>query len=131
MKIAGSRSESGFISQRRGSTDPDPHQNVMDPQHCFLLFPKYCGKFFYTFLYIKFRHVIQVFRSDADLTPLTIVTRHITGTAPTSEPVVCVWRAILIAGIERTPHFFDPVWQLATRLFFIWLRVKARLSYVC
>ncbi len=22
-------------SQRYGSADPDPHQNVMDPQHCF------------------------------------------------------------------------------------------------
>ncbi len=43
MKIEGSgsrtesasRSESGSISQRNGSVDPDPdpHQNVMDPQH--------------------------------------------------------------------------------------------------
>jgi hypothetical protein len=34
MKIEGS--ESGSISQRHGSADPDPdpHQNVMDPQHC-------------------------------------------------------------------------------------------------
>jgi hypothetical protein len=32
-KIAGS----GSISQRHGSADPDPDppQNVMDPQHCF------------------------------------------------------------------------------------------------
>jgi len=29
---AGSGSES--ISQRYGSGDPDPHQNVTDPQHC-------------------------------------------------------------------------------------------------
>ncbi len=29
-KIAGS----GSISQRHGSPDPDPHQNVMDPEHC-------------------------------------------------------------------------------------------------
>jgi hypothetical protein len=29
---------SGSISQKHGSADPnpDPHQNVMDPQHCFL-----------------------------------------------------------------------------------------------
>ncbi len=33
MKIEGSGS--GSISQRHGSADPDPHQNVMDPQHCF------------------------------------------------------------------------------------------------
>ncbi len=39
-KIAGSGSASGSefgsISQRHGSADPDPdpHQNVMDPQHC-------------------------------------------------------------------------------------------------
>jgi hypothetical protein len=29
-KMAGS----GSISQRHGSPNPDPHQNVMDPQHC-------------------------------------------------------------------------------------------------
>ena len=36
MKIGGSGSGSGSrsISQRHGSTDPDPHRNVMDPQHC-------------------------------------------------------------------------------------------------
>jgi hypothetical protein len=27
---------SGSTSQRHGSTDPDPYQNVMDPQHCIL-----------------------------------------------------------------------------------------------
>jgi hypothetical protein len=34
-KIAGSGSESGSISQRHGTADPDPdpHQNVMDPEH--------------------------------------------------------------------------------------------------
>jgi hypothetical protein len=31
-KIAGCGS--GSISQRHGSEDPDPPQNVMDPQHC-------------------------------------------------------------------------------------------------
>jgi hypothetical protein len=31
MKIEGS----GSISQRHGSADPDPYQNVMDPQHCY------------------------------------------------------------------------------------------------
>ena len=36
-KIGGSGSESVFISQRHGSADldPDPHQSVMDLQHCF------------------------------------------------------------------------------------------------
>jgi hypothetical protein len=37
MKIEGSGSESGSISQRHGSADsdadPDPQQNVMDPEH--------------------------------------------------------------------------------------------------
>jgi hypothetical protein len=33
-KTAGSGSES--IWRRHGSADPDPHQNVMDPQHCCL-----------------------------------------------------------------------------------------------
>ncbi len=37
-KIAGSGSESGSISQRQGSSDPDPHQNVMDPEHCSKLY---------------------------------------------------------------------------------------------
>ncbi len=32
LKIEGSGS--GSISQRRGSPDLDPHQNVMDPEHC-------------------------------------------------------------------------------------------------
>ncbi len=31
---SGSASGSGSISQRHGSADPDPHQNVMDPEHC-------------------------------------------------------------------------------------------------
>jgi hypothetical protein len=26
---------SGSISQRNGSADPDPHQNVTVPQHCY------------------------------------------------------------------------------------------------
>ncbi len=36
-KIAGSGSESGSISQKHGSEDPDqdPPQNVMDPEHWF------------------------------------------------------------------------------------------------
>jgi hypothetical protein len=40
MKIEGS----GSISQRHGfeDTDPEPHQNVMDPQHCI----KFSGKNF-------------------------------------------------------------------------------------
>jgi hypothetical protein len=33
---------SGSISQRHGSADPDPHQNVMDPQHWF--WQRACGK---------------------------------------------------------------------------------------
>jgi hypothetical protein len=39
MKIAGSASESGSISQRHGSADPypDPHQNVMDPELCLVI----------------------------------------------------------------------------------------------
>jgi hypothetical protein len=31
----GFESGSGSISQRHGSADPDPHQNVMNPQHIF------------------------------------------------------------------------------------------------
>jgi hypothetical protein len=33
MKTAGSGSESGSISQRHGSGDPELNQNVTDPQH--------------------------------------------------------------------------------------------------
>ncbi len=35
-KVVGSGvgSGSGSISQRYGSGEPDPHQNVTDPQHC-------------------------------------------------------------------------------------------------
>jgi hypothetical protein len=32
-KIAGSRG-SESVGQRYGSADPDPYQNVSDPQHC-------------------------------------------------------------------------------------------------
>jgi hypothetical protein len=39
MQIAGS----GSITQRHGSADPDPHQNVMDPQQC----PQYFVKRFF------------------------------------------------------------------------------------
>jgi hypothetical protein len=35
-KIAGSESGSGSISQRHGTADPDLHQNVMDPERCFV-----------------------------------------------------------------------------------------------
>jgi hypothetical protein len=33
-KLAGTGS--GSIRQRHGSADPNPYQNVMDPQHCFI-----------------------------------------------------------------------------------------------
>jgi hypothetical protein len=33
MKIARSGSETGSVSQRYGSPDPDPYQNATDPQH--------------------------------------------------------------------------------------------------
>jgi hypothetical protein len=35
--------ESGSISERYGSGDPDPHQNVTDPQHCIRGSPKNLG----------------------------------------------------------------------------------------
>jgi hypothetical protein len=35
MKIERSGSASGSINQRHGSVDPDPHQNIMDPQYGF------------------------------------------------------------------------------------------------
>ncbi len=35
-KGVGSGVGSGSISQRYGSRDPDPHQNITDPQHCLL-----------------------------------------------------------------------------------------------
>jgi hypothetical protein len=39
-KIAGY----GSISQRHGSADPDPYQNVMDPQHLFIVFFIFLGE---------------------------------------------------------------------------------------
>jgi hypothetical protein len=35
-KGVGSGVGSGSISDRYGAGDPDPHQNVTDPQHCFV-----------------------------------------------------------------------------------------------
>jgi hypothetical protein len=53
MKIEGSGSESGSISQ-----SPDPHQNVMDLQHCFkLIFLRFLR--FYAF-YV-FRIIFKAF----------------------------------------------------------------------
>jgi hypothetical protein len=46
QKIAGSGS--GSVSQRHGSADPDPDQNVMDPQHWLLVFPPFIHKLFET-----------------------------------------------------------------------------------
>jgi len=37
-KRSGIGSGSGSIGQRYGSGDPDPHQNVKDPQHCYFAF---------------------------------------------------------------------------------------------
>jgi hypothetical protein len=33
LKVIGNRSGAGYVSQRYGSEDTDPHQNVTDPQH--------------------------------------------------------------------------------------------------
>jgi hypothetical protein len=44
-------SGSGSIGQRHGSADPDPHQNVMDPEHWFVAYtekdkiPKFLNKY--------------------------------------------------------------------------------------
>ncbi len=34
LKVNDKKAGSGSTSQRHGSADPDPHQNVMDPEHC-------------------------------------------------------------------------------------------------
>jgi hypothetical protein len=49
------------ISQRNGSgdPDPDPHQNVTDPQHCLLSFTKPRFSAFY-FLLPKLRKAVVV-----------------------------------------------------------------------
>jgi hypothetical protein len=51
MKIEGSASGSGSISQRHESPDPDPPQNVVDPQHCVAYVPV-CPVPVPTFLYV-------------------------------------------------------------------------------
>ncbi len=52
MKIegSGSASGSGSISQRHGSADPDPHQNVMDPEHWLEMV---CRVYLMTHLYLE------------------------------------------------------------------------------
>jgi hypothetical protein len=54
MKIAGSGSASGSISQRHGSADPDPHQNVIDPEHCFRCFKALLKAFLLSSCLIEF-----------------------------------------------------------------------------
>ncbi len=34
LKVTDERAGSGSVSQRYGSDDPDPQQNVTDPEHC-------------------------------------------------------------------------------------------------
>ncbi len=60
VKIAGSGSESGSISQRQGYVDPDPHQNGMDPEH----WSKHNKKFFLNVL---------IFLSDSSMVDLIII----------------------------------------------------------
>jgi hypothetical protein len=65
-------SESGSINQRRGSADPDPHQNVMDPQHCpsqpfLLIFRTWCPARLAMF---------SCMISGAGTSPLPTATRH-------------------------------------------------------
>ncbi len=71
MKMAGSGSESGSISHRHGSTDPDPHQNVLDPQHCRLD----CKRLEYVcfgILYQNFGKYVQICNRCDDEVQLTI-----------------------------------------------------------
>jgi hypothetical protein len=51
-KIAGSGS--GSISEKHGSEDPDPHQNVMDPEHWFvgLTFFPVCGVVYMAWIFV-------------------------------------------------------------------------------
>ncbi len=35
MKVTDVKSRTGSVNQRYGSEDPDPHQNVTDPEHYF------------------------------------------------------------------------------------------------
>ncbi len=63
-KKAGSGSGSESISQRHGSPDPDPLQNVMDPEHCKLVIKSH----------IHYRETV----------PLTSVQGEVTG-----RPAVC------------------------------------------
>jgi hypothetical protein len=76
-KIAGSWSKSGSgsgsISQRHGSADPDPHQNVMDPEHWlqyFLLTMLMPSSFYY---------VVPVFFNNALFTASQILCRRMLG----------------------------------------------------
>ena len=53
MKIEGS----GSIYQRHGSADPDqdPHQKVMDPQHCWIYYPTHITRRYADLPEIDFR----------------------------------------------------------------------------
>jgi hypothetical protein len=66
-KIAGSRS--GSISQRHGSPDPDPHQSIIDPEHC----SKSVNSQIWKFLCLKdwFRIHNKLFLSDRFRIPNT------------------------------------------------------------
>ncbi len=55
----GSGSEAGYIRKRYGSTDPDPHQNVMEPQHCFTIII-IANRCIVLKAVLQFKHLIQI-----------------------------------------------------------------------
>jgi hypothetical protein len=61
IAVSGSESGSGSISQRHGSADPDPDpyspQNVMNPEHWFLVFFG-CARECWPPLQLPFRDVL-------------------------------------------------------------------------
>ncbi len=68
---SGSESGSGAISQRQGSADldPDPHQNVMDPQHWFVRYSTFSQS--HSLLFLREKNIEMAIFSEFEQPTLT------------------------------------------------------------
>jgi hypothetical protein len=103
----------GSISQRHGSADPDPHQNVMDPQH------------WYGQLAINVNCELSLNNIYTVLLSLTV--------AETPPPPTCVATSssFLLHGFPRSMNSEKPLDMSFLLGFFLFMRLVPVLSSDC
>jgi hypothetical protein len=94
-----SGSASGSISQRYGSKDPDPHQNVMDPQHLSLPYSSTCWHTHITNKICFFSFFTKGFDLSADNIGWKNIFDHSTAAASMEIfPPTGLFRTFLLSG---------------------------------